>query len=128
MIAPSPQKAWLDAALADNSGLSSNERHAAMVYERYASGVECVWVARAEFKRRSGMSSDKAPAAIRGLETKGWLTVVLASAGTRATRDRLSDPTAGSLGEKILDAAHAYLHRHGRCLVASLKSPMPGTA
>ena len=101
MSAPNPQKAWLDAALADDSGLSSNERHAAMVYERYASDVECVWVARAEFKRRSGMSSDKAAAAIHGLEVKGWLTVILAGAGTRATRYRLSDPTIGSLGEAI---------------------------
>lgn len=98
----SPRQAFRDAVW-KSSDLPADEKFVALAYAQFAHhGLERVWLARAELKAKTNLSSTRAHRAVHGLQAKGWLVKLDGDGGTgtRAQRYQLvipsSDPNTGS--------------------------------
>jgi hypothetical protein len=109
----SPRQAWQDAVWEDPD-LTTHERLVALAFAKYAgSGMDSVWIARAELVRITKMSRTKAIASIRTLEAQGWLVETEPSRQHKSTRYRLVQPVRGMPDVPLSSSPHEPLELRG---------------
>lgn len=109
--------------------LTAIEKLAALAYEDHVGddGLDSVWCSRRRLMQRTGLTTDRAQRAIRGLEAKGWLVEISKGSGRRAARYRLVSQVPSVQAEGTLESNPSVPVSRRRVPVSARSVPHTGT-